>query len=134
MREPKIKQQSAIEQQSRLNDEKLSLNQTHFREEIPLIEKRKEKMLSLSSFKNKNLAPFYILAGLLFLFLSILLFSLAKRISSSPEEKVNEAFVVDDKVDPLAQRVLELKASLKDADPTRQTLPFPQIDLKFSMD
>jgi len=36
-------------------------------------------------------------------------------------------------LDPLSLRANELRADLKDHDPTKQTLPFPQVDLEFNI-
>jgi len=110
-------------------------DQTIFVDQAPLWQKASQNKINLKSnlTKNKNLKPFYFLmAGIFLIFaIFIIVVFLPKR-----EQKAAEAEpVVKEEVleaHPLEQRINLLKEDLKAADPTRQTLAFPNINFKIS--
>ncbi|NLG06415.1 MAG: hypothetical protein GX559_01810 [Candidatus Pacebacteria bacterium] len=111
----------------------INSDQTVFVDQAPLWRKTSQNKIDLKSnlTKNKNLKPFYFLMAGTFLLLAfyIIIFYLPKRekpvVVDDPEvvEEILEA-------DPLEQRVDQLQKDLKNADPTRQTLAFPNINFK----
>lgn len=116
-----------------LRNENSQANQTEFIEQAPFLENRSHSFFSFSDLKkNKSLRPFYILFALLFLIFLIFLFSILFKKNPEQEIVVNN---VEETVqlDPLNQRVYEMKEDLKDHDPTKQSLPFPQVDLEFNI-
>lgn len=108
-------------------------NQTEFVDQVPLIEAQQRRVLSWSQLRsNKNLRPFYLLIGL-FIFLVVLLF--LRLLLSKPEPEVifEPTPVAPREVGPLHKRVYELREELRANDPTKQHLPFPQVDLQFNI-
>ncbi|HNV44867.1 hypothetical protein KBB59_03005 [Candidatus Woesebacteria bacterium] len=110
-------------------------DQTIFVDQAPLWQKASQDKIDLKKnlTGNKNLKPFYfMMAGvfLLFAFYIIVVF-LPKReaqvISEEPQEQEEML-----EADPLEQRIQSLKDDLRAADPTRQTLAFPNINFKIS--
>lgn len=108
-------------------------NQTEFVDQVPILETKSQKPLSWQTVRNnKNLWPFYVLIGLALIIGSLLFL---KALLSRP---VPEATVVIPKSEspaltPLNQRVNALRQELKDNDPTKQSAPFPQVDLQFNI-
>jgi hypothetical protein len=110
-------------------------DQTIFVDQAPLWQKASQKKMGLKEnlTKNKNLKPFYFLMAGVFLFfaLYIILVFIPKRerqtepVQIEVEEELLEAH-------PLEQRIESLQEDLKAADPTRQTLAFPNVNLKIS--
>jgi hypothetical protein len=113
----------------------LKNDQTIFVDQAPLWQRASQKKMGLKEnlTRNRNLKPFYFLmAGVFLLFaLYIILFFIPKRnnqaeiVEPSVEEELLEAH-------PLEQRIEVLQEDLKAADPTRQTLAFPNVNLKIS--
>ena len=108
-------------------------SQTEFVEQAQFLEKKSLKLLNLRDLKkNKSLLPFYILIFVLFFaFLLTMLsifFKKQPQLNKSVEQKEENV-----KLDPLSQRAYELKQDLKEQDPTKQSLPFPRVDLEFNI-
>jgi cell division protein FtsL len=110
-------------------------DQTIFVDQAPLWQKTSQEKIDLKKnlTKNKNLKPFYFLMASVFLIFAfyIIVVFLPKReervvvVEPEIEEELLEAH-------PLEQRINSLKEDLKDADPTRQSLAFPNINFKIS--
>ena len=114
---------------------KYNQDQTIFVDQAPLWQKASEKKMGLKEnlTRNKNLKPFYFLMAAVFLFfaLYIILVFIPKRENQVKEvETVVEEEVLE--AHPLEQRIKALEEDLKAADPTRQTLAFPNVNLKIS--
>jgi hypothetical protein len=110
-----------------------SASQTEFVDQTQLMFSRSRAPIGWQDLKkNKNLLPFYILVGLFIFF--VLLFVLRAFMQAPPEQariiEKNEEIV---EVGPLNQRVLNLREALKEHNPTKQRLPFPQVDLRFNI-
>ena len=108
-------------------------SQTEFVEQAQFLEKKSLNLLNLRDLKkNKSLLPFYILIFVLFFaFLLTMLsifFKKQPQLNKSVEQKEENV-----KLDPLSQRAYELKQDLKEQDPTKQSLPFPRVDLEFNI-
>ena len=111
------------------------INQTEFVDQAAFLEEEGKMRPSLEDIKkNKNLLPFYILVGVIVLSVLIfLLFSLLRRrINNNDDSQLIEETY--EELDPLTKRVRSLENELEAADPTRQSLPFPQVDLEFNID
>jgi len=110
-------------------------DQTVFVDQAPLWQKTSQKKMSLKENirKNKNLKPFYFLMAGVFLFfaLYIILVFIPKR-ETQPELAETEPEEVLLEAHPLEQRIEALQEDLRAADPTRQTLAFPNVNLKIS--
>ena len=109
------------------------VNQTEFVEEAQLLDKQSLGLFNLKNLKkNKHLLPFVVL---IFLFLVIILLMILKVAlkQDSVLTEINETTKEDVKLDPLNLRVNELKETLKDHNPTKESLPFPQVDLEFNI-
>ncbi len=110
-------------------------DQTVFVDQAPLWQKASQEKINLKKnlTGNRNLKPFYfMMAGLFLLFaFYIIIVFLPKREKQivSEEVEVQEEIL---EADPLEQRIQSLKDDLKAADPTRQTLAFPNINFKIS--
>lgn len=108
-------------------------DQTIFVDQAPLWQKASQNKIDLKSnlTKNKNLKPFYFMMAGIFL-----LFALYVIVVYLPKKEKEQAVVDPEPVieiletDPLRKRVGELQNDLKLADPTRQTLAFPNINFK----
>jgi cell division protein FtsL len=113
----------------------LKNDQTIFVDQAPLWQKASQKKMGLKEnlTRNRNLKPFYFLmAGVFLLFsLYIILFFIPKR---NRQVKTLEPSVEEESLEahPLEQRIEALQEDLKAADPTRQTLAFPNVNLKIS--
>jgi cell division protein FtsX len=108
-------------------------NQTEFVDQAQFLEKQSTSLLNLRNLKrNKNLLPFIILVVLILLFL-ILVTLKALLPSNSTETEKTEEVKQEMQTDPLQLRVNELQESLKAHNPTKQSLPFPQVDLEFNI-
>lgn len=116
-----------------LRNENIQVNQTEFIEQVSFLENRSHSFFSFSDLKkNKNLRPFYILFVLFFIIFLFFLFSVFFK--NPPQQAVPfENTEKTIQLDPLSQRVQEMKQALKDHDPTKQSLPFPQVDLEFNI-
>lgn len=118
-----------------MNKKIFNKDQTVFVDEAPLWQTTSQNKIDLKDnlARNKNLRPFYFLmAGVFLLFaVYIVLIFIPKKEEISvvfeplPEKEVLEA-------NPLQKRVRALQEDLKVADPTRQTLAFPNVNLKIS--
>ncbi len=108
-------------------------NQTEFVDQARFLENKSTKFFTIRDFKNnKSLRPFYALIIVLFsiLLLTVLAVFFKKNPQEAPVIKQTEK---DVRLDPLNQRVYELKEDLKEHNPTKQTLPFPRVDLEFNI-
>lgn len=110
-------------------------DQTIFVDQAPLWQKASQNKIDLKSnlTKNKNLKPFYFLMSgifLLFAFYIIVVYlpKREKKVVEPEPEPVQEVL----EANPLKKRVKQLQNDLKDADPTRQTLAFPNINFRIS--
>lgn len=108
-------------------------NQTEFVDQSQFLEKQSSGTFSLKNLrKNKNLLPFYILIFLVFIiFLLMILKIVLKEENITTETKKETENSVE--LDPLSLRVNELKETLKNNNPTKESLPFPQVDLEFNI-
>jgi hypothetical protein len=114
-------------------NENNQINQTEFVEQAQFLEDRSTNLFRLKDLKqNKNLWPFYILVLLFFIIVALFLVQVFSQ-KQPEDETVNYQIEKDLQLDPLNQRVYELRESLKDHDPTKQSLPFPEVDLKFNI-
>ena len=116
-------------------EENSDINQTEFVNQAAFLEEEEHLRPSLEEIKkNRNLVPFYILAGIIvFLLLVFILVSVLRNRGGS-EDLIQLPEKTYEELDPLTQRVKSLEADLEEADPTRQSLPFPQVDLEFNID
>ena len=110
------------------------INQTEFVEQVPFLEKKPGHLLNLKDLKtNKSLRPFYALITVLFLIVALTLFSIFFK--KTPQTEQNVVKKEENQVlDPLTERVYQLREDLKEHNPTKQLLPFPQVDLEFNID
>jgi len=108
-------------------------NQTEFVDQAQFLEKKSFGLFNLQNIKkNKNLLPFFILAFcIFFLFLIIILKVVFKE--ENVELEQNKEITEETQSDPLLVRVEELKEDLKTHNPTKQSLPFPEVDLEFNI-
>lgn len=108
-------------------------NQTEFVDQVALMDNKPIKFFKVQDFRNnKSLLPFYILIGLFFLFVFLLIL----RAVFQPKPLPNPVFEQNEVVvesGPLNKRVYELREELKEHNPTKQSLPFPQVDLEFNI-
>ena len=109
------------------------LDQTKFIEQAPLLEKTSLGLFAWQNLKNnRNLWPFLALAGsLIFIFFLLLLKSLRPN-NNLPAPEMEQKEIVRT-IEHLQSRVEELKTTLKANNPTKQNLPFPQVDLEFNI-
>lgn len=108
-------------------------DQTEFVEESGFLENGPKKKFNFQEFKkNKHLLPFYILIGVIafLVLLLILRLLLSKKAVDETGAPLTQESI---EVSPLMQRTEELRQELKEDDPTKQSLPFPQVDLKFNI-
>ena len=110
------------------------INQTEFVDQAAFLEEEKVGPSLEDIKKNKNLLPFYILVGVIVLLVLIFLLSLVLRRQVDNDEGTQLIEETYEELDPLTQRVKNLENELEAADPTRQSLPFPQVDLEFNID
>lgn len=116
-----------------LRNENSQANQTEFVDQAPLLENKSSKLFSFKEIKkNKNLRPFYLIAFSFVFLVAIFFLIIASRQQQAEEQVVNKV-EKDAALDPLSQRAYELREDLKDHDPTKQSLPFPQVDLEFNI-
>lgn len=108
-------------------------NQTEFVDQVPILERRGHQSLNWQTVrKNKNLWPFYVLIGLT-LVIGFLLFLKALLSRPAPQSQVVIPKSESPELTPLNQRVNALRQELKENDPTKQSAPFPQVDLQFNI-
>lgn len=116
-----------------LRNENSQANQTEFVDQAPFLYNKSSKIFDFKEIKkNKNLRPFYIIS-FLFVFLVAAFFLIIASRKQQVEDKVINKVEEDATLDPLSQRAYELREDLKDHDPTKQSLPFPQVDLEFNI-
>ena len=109
------------------------VNQTEFLDQAQFLEKQTFDSFNLKNLKNnKSLIPFYVL-GLIFLFLLLLMIFKVVFNKQVPETEQVKEVRENVELAPLNLRVNELRENLKDHNPTKQTLPFPQVDLEFNI-
>lgn len=116
-----------------LRNENSQADQTEFIEQVPFFDHQSSKLFSWQEIKkNKSLRPFYILV---LVFVSLTAISiLGLMLKRAPEPEVNREIVRENiQSNPLVQRALQLREDLKAHDPTKQSLPFPQVDLEFNI-
>ena len=116
------------------------LNQTSFSEEEPLLEKPAdydEKLANRKKFfktKQEKLLKILIFLFSFFLILIIALYFVFKKPKPVEIEKPTEKVEQVQSLDPLRKRIKVLSEDLNEADPTKQELPFPPVDLKIRID
>ncbi len=116
-----------------LRNENSQANQTEFVDQAPFLDNKSSRIFSLGEIKkNKNLRPFYILSFSFVLLVAIFFLIITSRKQQVEEQVLNEV-EENSALDPLSQRAYELREDLKDHDPTKQSLPFPQVDLEFNI-
>jgi len=109
------------------------VSQTEFVDQAQLLEADSGKKFKWQDLKNnKNLRPFYVLIGLFFFVVFIFVLRLLMQ---APPEQPKEFERAEELVElsPLNKRVYDLREELKEHNPTRQRLPFPQVDLEFNI-
>jgi len=110
-----------------------STNQTEFVDQAQFLEKESSGLLNFRDLKkNKNLVPFIVLMFLIIFFaLLIILRVLFKKdnVEMEPTKEVQKEV----QSGPLNLRAEELRENLKMHNPTKQSLPFPQVDLEFNI-
>ena len=108
-------------------------NQTEFVDQSQFLEKQSSGAFSLKNLKkNKNLLPFYILIGLFFIIFLLMILKVVfkeKTVQTETKEETKNSI----QLNPLSLRVNELKENLKSNNPTKENLPFPQVDLEFNI-
>lgn len=115
----------------------INSDQTSFVDQAPLWQQTTQNKLDLKNNlrRNRNLRPFYfLLAFLLLIFLVFLFILLTKRKVNPDQTSINFPIEAEITVAPLEERVNTLQAELELADPNRQSLPFPNVDLELSFE
>jgi cell division protein FtsL len=110
-------------------------DQTIFVDQAPLWQRASQKKMSLKDnlTKNRNLKPFYFLMAGVFLFFAVfIIITFMPKREKQVEVVKTETEEEPLKAHPLEQRIEFLQEDLKEADPTRQTLAFPNVNLKIS--
>lgn len=109
------------------------VSQTEFVDQVQLLEADSAKSFSWRDLKNnKNLRPFYVLIAVFFFVVFIFVLRLLMQTPpAQPKEFERTEELVE--LSPLNKRVYDLRENLKEHNPTRQRLPFPQVDLKFNI-
>lgn len=108
-------------------------NQTEFVDQAQFLEKQRLGLFDLKNLKkNKNLLPFIILILFIVLLLVLFILKAVFRENNIETERIDE-IKKEVQFDPLNLRVNELKETLKAHNPTKQSLPFPQVDLEFNI-
>jgi len=108
-------------------------NQTEFVEQVQFLEKESSGLLNFRNWKkNKNLLPFVVLMFLIILF-AVLIISIVFLRKDDMEMEQTKEVKEEIQSGPLNIRVNELRESLKIHNPTKQSLPFPQVDLEFNI-
>lgn len=116
-------------------EESGEINQTEFVDQAAFLDEEKRMRPSIEEIKkNKNLLPFYILIGVIVLLVLIFVLAAVFGRRNLDEKETQTIEEVYEDLDPLTQRVRSLEQDLEKADPTRQSLPFPQVDLEFNID
>jgi len=114
-----------------------SSNQTSFIDQAPLWQKTTQKKLNLKQNlrKNKNLKPFYFLLAFIFFLCLIYVFLIFSK-NTVDERQINPPQLTSEQLelDPLEKRINSLQEDLRLADPTRQSFPFPNVDLHLSFE
>jgi hypothetical protein len=116
-----------------------TIDQTNFANQEPIYEEPAdydEIRKSLSFFKTKKGKMISILAALFGFFLSliIILFFVFNKKPLDLVEKEKEPSQEIIQLDPLRTRIKVLADDLDQADPTKQELPFPPVDLSIRID
>ena len=114
-------------------NESSQINQTEFVDEVQFLDSKPPRSFSWRDLRsNRNLRPFYILISL---FILLVFFFILRAIFSVPkvEEPEPERMEVQVELGPLNKRVYDLREELKEHNPTKQRLPFPQVDLEFNI-
>lgn len=110
-----------------------STNQTEFVDQAQFLEKDSSGLLNFRNLKkNKNLTPFVVLMVLIIFFAVLIVLRVLLKKDNVETEQTKE---VKEEIesDPLNLRVNELRENLKTHNPTKQSLPFPQVDLEFNI-
>jgi|GEM_PF-5971638 len=118
---------------SLLRNEASQANQTEFVDQVQFLDNKSKKRLSFKDLqKNKSLRPFYALVVVLFLIVFFTFLSIFLKKSPDPDP-VFEQKEENVELGPLNERVYELRETLKENNPTKQSLPFPRVDLEFNI-
>jgi len=115
----------------------INSDQTSFVDQAPLWQKTAQNKLDLKNNLrgNRNLRPFYLLLMILFMVFLLYFLLILTRNNTRPEQNlIDRSEQIDRKQTPLEKRVNDLKVELELADPNRQSLPFPNVDLELSFD
>jgi len=108
-------------------------NQTEFVDQVQFLEKRSLGLLNFRDLKkNKNLLPFVILIGFILFFLILIVLRIFLQKNNLEIEEIKEV-KQEVETDPLKLRISKLQENLKAHNPTKQSLPFPQVDLEFNI-
>ncbi len=121
-------------------DESILTNQTQFSYEEPYRESSRVVAGEVETIgsKPKSKKKLFILAGvgvfLLFFALILLAAMRPKQIEVTQFQPPVYATPVPVEVSPLLERVNRLKTELQDADPIKQSLVFPPVDMQIMLD
>lgn len=116
-----------------LRNETSQANQTEFVDQVQFMDGKAKKHLSFKDLqKNKSLRPFYALIIALFLILIFTFLSIFLKKAPDPEPVFDQQ-KESVELGPLNRRVEELRETLKENNPTKQSLPFPRVDLEFNI-
>ena len=108
-------------------------NQTEFVDQVQCLEKRSLGLLNFRDLKkNKNLLPFIVLIAFILFFLILIVLKIFLQKNNVEIEEVKEVRE-EIETDPLRLRINQLQENLKAHNPTKQSLPFPQVDLEFNI-
>lgn len=108
-------------------------NQTEFVEQAGFLDRQSSGLFNFKDLKkNKNLLPFIILIFFIVVLVLLLILRTLLKEQNIETKKVDET-KTEIQMDPLSARANELREILKTHNPTKQSLPFPQVDLEFNI-
>ncbi len=122
-------------------EETVLTNQTQFSYEEPYRQSAKERFTTEKSELVQKSRPrpiMYIAVGLVVTVVLLLLLVLLKRkpvvIENAPFQQAITATPVPAEFNPLLERVSRLEIELEEADPIKQSLLFPPVDMDIRLD
>lgn len=124
-----------------MNDDQ-QINQTQFAFEEPIYEDRNVEMPVEKPVENdptekkevKRKQKAFLAIVILLIFVSALIILITNGKETVEEAVVNDPEKIEEELSPLMIRIEKLRVELEEADPTKQDLVFPPVDMELRLD
>lgn len=122
--------------QTPLDQTRFSLEEPIFENEVVIQDETPQKIDEQDAKRKKKVVILATIGGFVLLFIALIVVLLVMRGRNGVVEETTPETVIpiEQDTDPLEQRIDAARSLLREADPTRQDLSFPPVDLDIRLD